>query len=200
MESLLLACLLSANVVALENDYVLVTRDAMQCESADDPRFTDRVIVALGDVEVSIGGPELSSGNSGRKMVRGDIAVFKPGESFALPPGASFFEVAIKANHPAAESPPEIIPPEKNAMRYDGDDYFIFEEKLPPGDTRARHSHSQRVVMQLNRTRLLQWPDGKPEVSVETVPDRVSFNPSVIHTVKNVGDGPLRGIIIEFKP
>jgi hypothetical protein len=189
MESLLLACLLSANVVALDNDYVLVTRDAMQCESADDPRFTDRVIVALGDMEIS-----------GRKMIRGDIAVYKPGESFALPPGASFFEVAIKANHPRAESPPESISPEKNAMRYDGNDYFIFEEKLPPGDTRARHSHSQRVVMQLNRTRLQQWPDGKPEVSVETVPDRVTFNPPVIHTVKNVGDSPLRGVIIEFKP
>jgi hypothetical protein len=190
MESLLLACLLSANVVALDNDYVLVTRDAVQCTSTG---FSDRIIVALGDIEVS-------AGDIGHRMVRGDVAVFKPGESFELPPGASFFEVAIKANHPKVEAPPEIIPPEKNAMRYDGNDYFIFEEKLAPGDTRARHSHSQRVVMQLNRTRLQQWPDGKPEVSVETVPDRVVFNPPVIHTVRNAGDSPLRGIIIEFKP
>jgi len=27
----------------------------------------------------------------------------------------------------------------------------------------------------------------------------VSFNPPVIHVVKNVGEVPLRGIIIEFK-
>ena len=160
MESLLFACLLSANVVALDNDYVLVTRDAVQCASADDSGFSDHIIVALGDIEVS-------ASNTGHRMVRGDIAVFKSGESFGLSPGASFFEVAIKTNHPRVESPPEIIPPEKNAMRYDGDDYFIFEEKLAPGDTRARHSHSQRVVMQLNRTRLQQWPDGKPEVLVE---------------------------------
>jgi quercetin dioxygenase-like cupin family protein len=193
MESLLFACLLSANVVALDNDYVLVTRDAVQCASADDSGFSDHIIVALGDIEVS-------ASDTGHRMVRGDIAVFKSGESFALSPGASFFDVTIKTNHPRVESPPEIIPPEKNAMRYDGDDYFIFEEKLAPGDTRARHSHSQRVVMQLNRTRLLQWPDGKPEVLVETFPDRVTFNPPVIHTVKNIGDGPLRGIIIEFKP
>ena len=200
MESLLFACLLSANVVALDNDYVLVTRDAVQCASADDPGFSDHIIVALGDIDVSGSDTKPSSGNGGHRMVRGDIAVFKSGESFGLSPGASFFEVAIKTNHPRVESPPEIIPPEKNAMRYDGDDYFIFEEKLAPGDTRARHSHSQRVVMQLNRTRLLQWPDGKPEVLVETFPDRVTFNPPVIHTVKNIGDGPLRGIIIEFKP
>jgi hypothetical protein len=61
--------------------------------------------------------------------------------------------VAIKANHPPVESPSEIIPPEKNAMRYEGERFFIFEEKLNPGDTRPKHSHSQRVVVQLNRTR-----------------------------------------------
>jgi hypothetical protein len=32
------------------------------------------------------------------------------------------------------------------------------------------------------------------------VPDRATFNPPVIHLVKNVGEAPLRGIIIEFKP
>jgi len=55
------------------------------------------------------------------------------------------------------------------------------------------------VVMQLNRTRLQQWPEGGPAIFVETVPDRAAFNPPVIHTVKNVGDAPLRGIVIEFK-
>jgi hypothetical protein len=37
-------------------------------------------------------------------------------------------------------------------------------------------------------------------VVVETVPERVSFNPPVIHVVKNIGEVPLRGIIVEFKP
>ena len=110
-----------------------------------------------------------------------------------------FFEVAIKADHPPVESPSEIIPPEKNAMRYEGERFFIFEEKLSPGDTRPRHSHSQRVVVQLNRTRLQQWPEGEQEIFRDIVPDRAGFNPPVIHTVKNVGDAPLRGIVIEFK-
>jgi hypothetical protein len=133
-------------------------------------------------------------------MTRGDIAVFKPGESYEAPTGGPFFEVAFKPNRPPVESPREIIPPEKNAMRYDGERFFIFEEKLDPGDTRARHSHSQRVVVQLNRTRLQQWPDGEPEIVREIIPDRAAFNPPVIHMVKNVGDAPLRGIVIEFKP
>jgi hypothetical protein len=85
-------------------------------------------------------------------------------------------------------------------MRYDGEHFFVFEERLAPGDTRARHSHSQRVVIQLNRARLQQWPDGAPELFVETVPERPTFSPPVIHVVKNVGEVPLRGIVIEFKP
>ena len=59
---------------------------------------------------------------------------------------------------------------------------------------------SERVVIQLNRARLQQWPDGEPEKFVDTVPDRPVFSPPVVHKVKNVGEMPLRGIVIEFKP
>ena len=185
--------LLQAPAPALENDYVRVMRDSTACASAKTPGCGDRVIVALGELE-------LRSGKSRRKMTRGDIAVFKPGESYEPPTVGSYFEVNIKPNHPPVQSPPEIIPPEKNAIRYEGKRFFVFEERLAVGDTRPRHSHSQRVVMQLNRTRLQQWPDGQPEIFVDVTPDRAAFNPPVIHTAKNVGDAPLRGVVIEFKP
>ncbi len=189
----LAALLLQTPAPALENDYVRVMRDATSCASSEPAECGDRVIVALSDIE-------LRSGRSRRKMKRGDIAVFKQRESYKTPSAGSYFEVNIKPNHPPVQSPPEIIPPEKNAIRYDGKRFFIFEERLAVGDTRARHSHSQRVVMQLNRTRLQQWPDGQPEIFVDIVPDRAAFNPPVIHTAKNVGAAPLRGIVIEFKP
>ncbi len=192
MTFLLAIWLLQANTVALENEYVRVTRDAAPCASATAPGCGDRVVVALGDLK-------LRFGKSRRKMARGDIAVFKPGESYEPPTGGAFFEVTFKANHPPVESPREIIPPEKNAMRYDGERFFIFEERLAPGDIRSRHSHSQRVVVQLNQTRLQQWPEGEQVITREIIPDRAAFNPPVIHTVKNVGDAPLRGIVIEFK-
>jgi len=192
MTFLLILWLLQSNTVAFENEYVRVMRDSAPCASATAPGCGDRVIVALGDIE-------LRSGAASRKMNRGDIAVFKPGESYKPPTGGAFFEVAFKANHPPVESPREIIAPEKNAIRYEGERFFIFEERLDPGDTRPRHSHSQRVVVQLNRTRLQQWPEGEPAIVRDIVPDRAAFNPPVIHTVKNVGDAPLRGIVIEFK-
>lgn len=190
---LLFLFLLQAQAPALENDYVRVTRDAASCAQANTRGCGDRVIVALGDMD-------LKAGNKHRKMTRGDIAVFKPSESYEAPTGGAFFEVNIKPNHPPVQSPAEMIPPEKNSMRYEGEHFFIFEERLAVGDTRARHSHSQRVVMQLNKTRLQQWPDGHPEIFVDIVPDRVTFNPPVIHSAKNVGDAALRGIVIEFKP
>ncbi len=193
MISILLIWLAAANLAALDNDYVLVTRDAAPCAQAGVPGCGDRVIVALGDVE-------LRSDGTLRTLARGDIAVFTSGQSYSAPTGGPYLEVAIKPDHPPAESPGEMIAPQKNAVRYDGETFFVFEERLAPGDTRARHSHSQRVIVQLNRTVLQQWPDGAPEMMVETVPDRVTFGRPVIHTVKNLGDLPLRGLVIEFKP
>ncbi|MGH7713971.1 MAG: hypothetical protein ACREOG_22010 [Gemmatimonadaceae bacterium] len=183
--------LLQPQGIALENDYVRVTRNSAPCASAS-AHCGDRVIVALSDVE-------LRSAGSPRKLNRGGIAVFPAGESYEAPTTGSYFEVALKVDHPPLESPKELIPPEKNAVLYDGARLFIFEEKLAVGDTRPRHSHRPRVVIQLNRTRLQQWPDGGAEIVREIEPDRVAFNRAVIHKVKNVGDQPLRGIVIELK-
>lgn len=191
--SLLLALLLTPfAALAIDNDFVRVTRDAAPCAPGRAAGCGDRVIVALGELA-------LQSDGGTRKLVRGDVAVFGPGESY-LPPDGTYFEVAIKPNHPASVSPGESIPPLKNAMLHEGEDFFVFEEKLAPGDMRPRHTHSQRVVIQLNPAKLRQLPDGKADFMMETVPERPSFSPPVIHAVENVGDIPLRGLIIEFRP
>jgi hypothetical protein len=181
-----------AGTVVLDNEYVHVTRNAAPCAAGASPACGDRVIVALGDTE-------LRSGSAARRMVRGDVAVFTPGQTYEPPAGGPFFEVAIKPDHPPVQRPREMLPAEKNVLRYDGERFVIFEERLEPGETRARHSHNQRVVVQLNRTELRQWPDGEPEILRDIVPDGATFNPPVIHTAKNVGQLPLRGIVIEFK-
>ncbi len=189
---MVLACFLPATGMALENDYVRVTRNAVTCPEASMAGCGDRVIVALDDILVTVGYAK-------RNLARGKIMVFERERAFQ-PPVGEFFEVVIKPDHPPVLSPPETIPPEKNATVYDGESFFVFEEKLAPGDTRARHSHSQRVVIQLNKTRLQQWPDGEPEKFVAVSIEQPSFSPPVIHVVKNVGDAPLFGIVIEFKP
>lgn len=190
----LLGLSLQAQSPALDNAYARVTRNAATCASAAAPGCTtDRIIVALGNVDVnSISGT--------RRLTRGEIAVFGPRDSFVQPVAGAYFEVVLKANRPPVKSPKENILPEKNAILHDGDKFFVFEERLQPGETRARHTHSQRVVIQLNPTKLQQWPDGEAELLRDIVAEQPAFNEPVIHVVKNVGDKPLRGVIVEFKP
>ena len=189
-----LGALLQTDTPALDNDYVRVTRNGAVCASVQSPGCaTDRIVVALSNVDVN-------SIHGTRRLVRGDVAVFGPADSYVQPVGGAYFEVVLKPDRPSVLSPKDNIPPEKNAILHDGDRFFVFEERLQPGDTRARHTHSQRVVIQLNATTLQQWPEGTAEVRREMRVDQAAFNEPVIHVVKNVGDLPLRGIVIEFKP
>src|SRR5947207_5489684 len=132
--------------VALDNEYVLVSRNAAPCAKAEADRCEDRVIVAMGEVTLRTVGAR----GAGRAMMRGQIALFKAGESYEPPADGRYFEVAIKPDHPPVKSPPELIPPPKNLMRFQNARFFVYEERLDPGDTRPRHSHNQRIEIRLN--------------------------------------------------
>ncbi|MGH7678800.1 MAG: hypothetical protein ACRENU_10065 [Gemmatimonadaceae bacterium] len=174
-----------------ENDHVRIHRDSAPCASAT-ANCGDRIIVPLTEFTLAARGRTL-------KMERGGIAAFPPGESYIIPAHARYFEVVIKGRTPPPAVADTIIPAEGNHLLYDGERFFVFEEHLPVGETRPRHSHNQRVVVQLNRTRLLQQVDGQPEVIRDIEPNGVAFNAPVIHTSRNIGDQPLHGIVIEFK-
>jgi hypothetical protein len=176
--------------VALDNEYVHVARDSAPCADAGTVGCEDRVIVAYGPIDVS-------SGQKHRKLAKGQVAVFQKGDSYRVS-GAHYFEVAIKPDHPPVKSPAEMIAPSKNRPVYDGPRFVIYEERLAPGDTRPRHSHSQRVEIRLNVGPLLdQWldPPAKP-----ILPSIVNFRQAGVHITKNAGDMPLRNLIVEFKP
>ena len=178
---------------SLENDYVRITRNAAPCAAASPSVCGERILVALGPIQFEQYGQP-------RRLERGQIAVFRWNESYTGPMSGLFVEVSIKQDRPRVQTPPVLIPPEKNELLYDGDAFVVFEERLPPGETRARHSHSQRVVVVLNDTKLQQWPDGQPAVFRTEVADEVKFNQPVTHVVKTIGDKPLRNIVIELKP
>ena len=98
-----------SNPVALTNDYVLVSRDRAPFAEAATPGAGDRVIVAMAPLKLTAGGAT-------KELARGQFVVFKPGDSYSVPEGAAFFEVAIKPDHPPVKTPPELIPPSKNMM------------------------------------------------------------------------------------
>src|SRR5712671_6805243 len=176
----------------LENGYVLVSRDDAPCAEGSTPGCAERVIVAMSEIE-------LRFGKVLRAMRRGEVAVFRTGESYRPPDAGAYFEVAIKPNRPPVKSPAEIIPPAKNTIVYEGERFFIYEERLAPGDTRDRHSHSQRVEIRINQGPLLrQIIDGKD--APQEPASVVNFREPIIHAVTNVGDMPLWNFILEFKP
>jgi hypothetical protein len=186
--ALLCQIAMAAGGPVLENDYVQVFRNSAPCADAG-PTCGDRVVVALGPVELG-----------GSEMKRGDFKVFPKGETYAPPSHGDFAEVMLKPGHPKVKVPPVFIAPDKNSLLYDSPTFFIYEENLAPGDTRARHSHNQRVGILLNETRLQQWPEGQPEFFKDIVPDAIQFFEPVVHVIKNVGENPLRNFVLEFKP
>ena len=152
---------------------------------------TDRVIVAVAPLD-------FMAGDARQNLERGEFFVFGPGDTYQLPAHASFFEVAIKPDHPPVKEPPEIIPPAKNTLLYEGERFFIYEESLNVGDVRPRHSHCQRVEIRLNNGPMLEQTFDPPRPPMQ--PGIVNWREPVIHTVRNVGDMPLRNLIVEFKP
>jgi quercetin dioxygenase-like cupin family protein len=172
----------------LENEFVRVSRNTAPCAAAA-PSCSERVLIALGSIEIS-----------GEKMERGDVKVFKTSERYSPPKSGDYLEVVIKPGHPKAIAPDAGTPPApENKILYDGKEFTIFEEKMEPGETSSRHSHNQRLAIFLNRTQVQQWTDGKSEIR-ELVPDVVTFRPAVVHVSKDVGSVPIRNILIEFKP
>lgn len=178
---------------ALENDYVLVSRNMAPCAIATPGTCEDRVILAMGDLM-------LASEGKKRAMKRAEIAVFGAKQSYEIAVGSPFFEIAIKPKHPPIRAPAERIPAPANLAVYQGKTFFIYEEILPVGQTRPRHSHAQRVEIRLNHGPMLRqqvWRDGK---MVELEPVIVNWRDPVIHVVTNIGDLPLRNFILEFIP
>ena len=193
MESKGIEKIIERDSVALDNAYMTVMRDGTACSSANTLNFGTRIIVALEKIK-------FKSNRGNIKLKRGKIAVFMENESYQVPEG-SFFEIALKKNHPPLTKPSEWVEPLKNTIIYEDTEFRVFEERLKPGDVRALHSHAQRVVVRLNEVQLTDprySPNGKPGTGIQ-VANTVKFAEPMVHVVKNLGKIPLFNIVIEYK-
>jgi hypothetical protein len=180
---------LQTNSPVFENDFVQVFRNVSPCAAAG-PACGERILVALGPIELG-----------GKKMVRGDLRVFEKGQTYTPPSGGDYVEVVMRPVRPPVKTPPVRIAPEGNSILYDGARFFIFEEKLPVGGYRPRHSHSQRLVININATQLEQRVDGQDKPVIrDSIADDIHFNEPIVHDTKNLGKNPMRNIVIEMKP
>ena len=179
--------------VAIDNAYMKVLRDGAACTLANTTNFGTRIIVALDKIK-------FKSNRGTIKIKRGEIAVFLENESYDLPKG-SYFEIALKKNHPPLTKPSEWVEPTKNIVIYEDAEFRVFEERLNPGDTRDLHSHAQRVVVRLNQVQLTDprnAPNGKPGTGIQVV-NTVKFAEPMVHVTKNLSKIPLFNIVIEYK-
>jgi hypothetical protein len=182
-----------ADSSGLENDYVRVLRDTAGCTEARTRGFGTRVLVALAPVGIQ-------SSRGALHLERGQVAVFRADQSYAVPTG-EYFEVAFKEDHPPVKGPDEWIAPVGNTVVYEDDECRVFEERLEGGGERPLHSHAQRVVIRLNKVQLTDprfHETGRPGSGVQ-VPNTVKFAEPVVHVVRNLSTGPLFNIVIEFK-
>ena len=184
-----LLVLLQGNSTVLENAYVRVLKNDAGCMVASS-ECGDRVIVALGEITFEE-----------TRMQRGDVRVFGPGESYTRPQGEDFLEVWVKSPRPPVRVPPEtILIDNYNVILHEGARFRVIEGRLRPGDARPRHSHNQRVIIVIGRTRLLQTPEEGPKFFADFIPDDISFGEPLIHAMENVGGENLRNIVVELKP
>jgi len=180
-----LLLMFQAGKPVVENDYVQAFKNSAPCAAAG-PTCGETVIVALSPIEVA-----------GQKMTRGDIKGFKKGEKYAPPTGGEYVQVVMKLNRPAVKTPAVNLPPKGNTIIYDSPRFFIFEEKLPVGGYRERHSHNQRLVVNINPTQLEQKVDGQEKPVIrDSIADDVHFNEPIVHDTKNLGKMPMRNIVI----
>lgn len=177
---------------SIDNPYFRVLKNESAPLEAN-TNIASRVIVALRNVQIQ-------SSRGEQKLDRGQFAVFKPTENFKIT--GEYFEVSFKADHPPLKEPSEWIEPSKNTIIYEAPEFRIFEEQLGPGDTRAIHSHAQRVVIRLNEVQLIDprfHEKAGPGKGGLQVPDTAKYADPIVHVVKNLSQIPLDNIVIEYK-
>lgn len=183
----------SVDSVALDNPYVRVLHNSSGCGSASTVGFGTRVIVALANVAVRKSGDTL-------RLERGQVAVSRAEESYTILFG-EYFEVAMKTPGPQIKGPEQWVEPEGNIVVYEDGQFRVFEERLGPGETRALHSHAERIVVRLNEVQLTDprsRPEGTPGKGIQ-VPNTVKFAEPIVHVVRNLSKIPLFNVVIEFK-
>lgn len=179
--------------ISIDNPYFKVVRDGALFSSANTPTIGTRIIAALENIK-------FKSSRGKINIKRGEIAVFTENEFYDIPKG-SYFEIALKKNHPQLAKPSEWVEPTKNNIIYEDNEFRIFEERLNPGDTRELHSHAQRVVVRLNEVQLTDpryHPNGKPGTGMQ-VANTVKYAEPMVHVTKNLSKIPLFNIVFEYK-
>ncbi|MEX0733573.1 MAG: cupin domain-containing protein [Steroidobacteraceae bacterium] len=91
------------------------------------------------------------------------------------------------------------VDPDNNKLLFENDRVRVYEVKSPPGNTLAMHSHPAHVVYFMGPGKAkFTTADGKV-TEAEVKAGEALWSDPVTHSVENIGNTPLRGVVVELK-
>jgi beta-alanine degradation protein BauB len=110
------------------------------------------------------------------------------------------------ARHPDDATDPTPADPKHRVgttLLFENDRVRVWEMVLRPGEESTRHVHeSDYLFVYLTRSKLALMQDNSPPETSEQAPGFVQYTEvgsGITHSVKNVGDGEHREILVELK-
>jgi quercetin dioxygenase-like cupin family protein len=90
-------------------------------------------------------------------------------------------------------------PPAGHKILFENDRVRVLDVQINPGETSEMHTHPANVVYALSSAQVVfSFPDGTSrEVAIKE--GDLVWSEGTTHEVRNIGDTPDRGIIIELK-
>jgi len=89
--------------------------------------------------------------------------------------------------------------PAHHKVEFENDQVRVVRYKLAPGEQSARHSHPDSVIVVLTGGSIQNTTDDGNTTSTQPKPGDAFWRPALTHVTKNVGDGPIEGILVEPK-
>ncbi len=89
--------------------------------------------------------------------------------------------------------------PAHHKVEFENDQVRVVRYKLAPGEQTARHSHPDSVIVVLTGGSIQNTTDDGKTISSQPNSGDAFWRPALTHVTKNVGDGPIEGILAEPK-
>ena len=94
---------------------------------------------------------------------------------------------------------PAVVNAKTIKVRFENDKVRVLEAELPPGVKEEVHSHPAYVIYVLEGGRYRNYASDGKVTEGELKAGEVLFREPLTHAAQNIGDKPLRMILIELK-
>lgn len=112
--------------------------------------------------------------------------------------------ILIEPKHPHSTKPagsadPTTIPTTRAKVVFENEQVRVLHYRFNPGEMDEMHGHPDNVqIMLTDATAMVTTPDGKTNHS-EGKAGQIIWRPAMVHSVRNTGDKPFEGVLIEMK-